>query len=248
MSSPASKVALILGAGPNIGKHVAGALSAKGYKVALASRTNHGTAGDQIYVPVDLARPDTVAGVFDQVKDQLGAPPSVVVYNGALRIPNDAADPLSTSSFKIQDYDDSVAVNTTSAIVALQHAVAGFRSLPQSPNATAETKTFIFTGNILNVVPVPGVLTFGVTKAATAYAIRNLVETKAYEKDGVRFYYADERAENGGPVFKDIDGPAAAVEYLHLVEQKDQGPWLHTFIKGKGYKDFGERPWTPGQK
>lgn len=46
----------------------------------------------------------------------------------------------------------------------------------------------------------------------------------------------------------DIDGPAAADEYLSLIEQKVQGPWLHTFIKGKGYKDFGEEPWKPGQQ
>ncbi|KAL6245918.1 hypothetical protein RBB50_007071 [Rhinocladiella similis] len=238
-----AKVALVLGAGPNIGKHVANALSAKGYKVALASRTDHGTEKDQIHVPIDLTKPENVPGVFDLVKDQFGAPPSVVVYNGALRIPNDPKDPLSLSSFNVQDYNASVSVNTTSAVLALQHAVAGFRTLPSTA-----TKTFIFTGNILNVVAVPGVLTFGVTKAATAYAIRHLVETKVYEKNGVRFYYADERAENGGPVFMDIDGPAAADEYLSLIEQKVQGPWLHTFIKGKGYKDFGEEPWKPGQQ
>ncbi|KAK6379049.1 hypothetical protein LTS17_006752 [Exophiala oligosperma] len=241
-----TKVALIFGAGPNIGRHVADALSEKGYKVALASRTNHGTdqyKRNQIHIPIDLTRPENVPGVFDQVKNEFGTFPSVVVYNGALRIPNDPEDPLSLSSFKIQDYNSSMSVNTTSVLLALQRAVAGFRTLP----ASATIKTFIFTGNVLNLVTVPGVLTFGITKSATAYAIRSLVDTKVYQKDGIRFYYADERAENGGPVFLDIDGPAAAVEYLGLIERKDQGPWLHTYIKGKGYKDFGDKPWKPQQ-
>ena len=55
---------------------------------------------------------------------------------------------------------------------------------------------------------------------------------------GCRFYYADERVSSGAPVFKDISGPAAAEEYVRLAEQKEQGPWLDTFVKGEGYKDF----------
>lgn len=35
-----------------------------------------------------------------------------------------------------------------------------------------------------------------------------------------------------------ISGPAAAEEYWTLVGKKSQGPWLHTFVKGEGYKDF----------
>ncbi len=300
----ASPVLLILGAGPNIGKHVANAFTSKGYKVALASRKNHDTEEhnnnnnnnnlNQIHVPVDLTKPETVPGAFDTVKAQLGAPPSVVVYNGALRIPNDAKDPL--TSFSLPDHDDSMSVNSTSVLLALQQAIAGFRGLP----ATA-SKTFIFTGNILNLVPVPGMLSFGMTKGATAYAIRYLVETKTYEGEGVtyvfcllfhsitnstlllsvvfpsisvtfllellrrrqermttsyqdeandgpRFYYADERTSSGSPVFMDIDGPAAAIAYLKLAEQKEQGPWLYTFVKGEGYKDFGDKPWAPAAK
>lgn len=78
-----SPILLILGAGPNIGKHVAQAFAAKGYRVALASRTDHGTTGpNQIYIPVDLTKPDTIPGVFEKVKAEFGAAPSVVVYNG----------------------------------------------------------------------------------------------------------------------------------------------------------------------
>lgn len=85
-----TKVALIFGAGPNIGRHVADALSEKGYKVALASRTNHGTdqyKRNQIHIPIDLTRPENVPGVFDQVKNEFGTFPSVVVYNGKFDTP-----------------------------------------------------------------------------------------------------------------------------------------------------------------
>lgn len=53
-----------------------------------------------------------------------------------------------------------------------------------------------------------------------------------------RFYYADERLDNGAPAFADIDGPAHGAEYVKLAEGKEQGPWLHTFVKGSGYKSF----------
>lgn len=48
----------------------------------------------------------------------------------------------------------------------------------------------------------------------------------------------DERTSEGGPVLKGTDGEAAGVEYLAIAERKDQGPWLYTFTKGTGYKDY----------
>lgn len=53
-----------------------------------------------------------------------------------------------------------------------------------------------------------------------------------------RFYYADERQSSGESAGMAISGPAAAEEYWTLVGKKSQGPWLHTFVKGEGYKDF----------
>ena len=35
-----------------------------------------------------------------------------------------------------------------------------------------------------------------------------------------------------------IDGPAHGEFCLQLAEQKEQGPWLATFVKGKGYAKF----------
>ena len=77
-------VLLVLGAGPNIGSHVAKAFAAKGYKVALASRKAQPVDDNQLHVPVDLSKPESVPGVFETVKAKLGNAPSVVVYNSTL--------------------------------------------------------------------------------------------------------------------------------------------------------------------
>ncbi len=79
---PPSPVVLILGAGPNIGQHVAQAFAAKGYKVALTSRSaKKQSSEDQVNISCDLSDPKSVVNVFDKVKELLGLP-SVVVYNG----------------------------------------------------------------------------------------------------------------------------------------------------------------------
>jgi hypothetical protein len=61
-------------------------------------------------------------------------------------------------------------------------------------------------------------------------------------KDGsltlCRFYYADERKEDGTPVYREISGEAHATHYLELAEGEEQGPWQQTFVRGQGYKSF----------
>jgi hypothetical protein len=55
---------------------------------------------------------------------------------------------------------------------------------------------------------------------------------------GHRFYYVDERAPDGAPIFNKIGGEAHADEFWKLVQEKEQLPWLHTFAKEKGYIKF----------
>jgi NAD(P)-dependent dehydrogenase (short-subunit alcohol dehydrogenase family) len=78
-----SPVILILGSGPNVGHHVARAFVAKGYKVALASRSvkEEDSNADQVHISTDLSNPHSVNGIFSKVEASLGLP-SVVVYNG----------------------------------------------------------------------------------------------------------------------------------------------------------------------
>lgn len=75
-------VALILGSGPRIGYNVSRAFAAKGYKVALASRTLKGEQNPEyLNLQVDLADPPSVSALFAKVKEAIGTP-SVVIYNG----------------------------------------------------------------------------------------------------------------------------------------------------------------------
>lgn len=65
-----SPVILILGAGPNIGQHVARAFASKGYKVALAARRARevDNTADQINITGDLSDSNDVVNVFQKAK------------------------------------------------------------------------------------------------------------------------------------------------------------------------------------
>ncbi|KAJ5322875.1 hypothetical protein N7452_011164 [Penicillium brevicompactum] len=210
--SAQSPVILILGAGPNIGINVARVFAAKGYKVALASRSlkDQESTADQLNIPATCPT---------QIR--------VVVYNAAALTRADGENPL---SLPLSDFTRDLNVNTTSAFVAAQQAVLAFQELPPSAS-----KTFIYTGNMLNTTVIPPLLDLGVGKSATAHIIQ--VAATSYSDRGFKFYYADER-KNDGSITPQIDGEAHAELYAQLAEGKSQGPWQQTFVKGSGYKKF----------
>jgi hypothetical protein len=70
-------------------------------------------------------------------------------------------------------------VNIHSAFVAAQKAVESFSELPNSA-----AKTFIYTGNILNEIILPGFVTQGVGKSGAAHMIR--VAADAYKGRGYK--------------------------------------------------------------
>ena len=122
-------------------------------------------------------------------------------------------------------------INFVTPVIAAKHAVAGFARLSE-----AASRTFIFTGNLLSILPRPVAATFGAGKAAMANAIEAL--TLGYSGKGYKFYYADERWEDGASPLNDIDGPAHGKEYLELALDPKQRAWEYTFVKGIGYKAF----------
>ncbi|KAG8527685.1 uncharacterized protein KY384_007839 [Bacidia gigantensis] len=140
---------------------------------------------------------------------------------------NEPKDPLALS---VKDLEHTLSINTTSVLAAAHEAVTDFSQLP----ATA-SKTFIYTGNRLNIAPIAPLLSLGIGKSATAHLIHSASE--AYKEKGFKFYYADERKADGAPAFA-IDGDAHGEVYSQLAESEGQGPWLATFVKGKGRVDF----------
>jgi NAD(P)-dependent dehydrogenase (short-subunit alcohol dehydrogenase family) len=159
-------IALILGAGPRIGASVTKTFISNGYKVVLVSRNGAQTSDGVLSLKADFAKPESIPAIFDAVKAEFHAAPSVVVYNaGSFTMPPVKESVLSVPAESIKsDFD----VNTLSPYVAAQQAVLGWETLP-----TEIPKTFIYTGNITNVsiVPMPMMLTIGMGKSASAFWI-----------------------------------------------------------------------------
>jgi NAD(P)-dependent dehydrogenase (short-subunit alcohol dehydrogenase family) len=76
-------ILLILGSGPRIGKSVATAFAAKGYKIASVARSlnEEDSTPDQLNIKADLSDPSSIPSIFSKVKEALGLP-TVIVYNG----------------------------------------------------------------------------------------------------------------------------------------------------------------------
>ena len=89
---------------------------------------------------------------------------------------NDAKNPL---TLPLADFTRDFNINTTSVFVAAQQAVLGFEKLPDSAS-----KTFIYTGNVLNTTTIAPLLSLGVGKSATAHIIESAA--KAYADRGFR--------------------------------------------------------------
>lgn len=178
----ASPVLLLLGAGPKLGTVIPEAFSNAGYKVALVARSLSDGLQDNGYyhVQADFNRPECIPEVFKKVKQNVGIP-TVVVYNAVQYQLDDPADPFaSLAPENVSKFHTAVAVNGTTPLIALHHAINCFRSLPE---ATAG-KTFIFTGNILNHSQFKNRFCFGTGKTLCAYGIR--FATVAYAKEGFK--------------------------------------------------------------
>ncbi|KAL3417089.1 short-chain dehydrogenase [Phlyctema vagabunda] len=172
-----SPVVLILGAGSNIGQAVARTFASRGYKVALAARSlNEADSTDnQLNIASDFANSDDVVNAFKRVTKEFGIP-SVVVYNVSASTPTPPKDPF---ALPLAALNRDVAINITSAFVAAQQATLGFAQLP-----TSASRTFIYTGNILNVTILPSFLDQGMGKSAGAHMI--WAASAAYKDSGFK--------------------------------------------------------------
>ncbi|KAK9344119.1 hypothetical protein V1522DRAFT_430993 [Lipomyces starkeyi] len=170
-------------------------------------RLKEDSTTDQVNISSGLSDPDSVIGVFSKVKALLVLP-SVVIYNASAATRNDAKNPLNRD----------LNINTIRAFVAAQQAVLGFEQLPESAS-----KTFIYTGNILNTTTMAPLMGLGVGKSVTAHIIQSAAT--AYIDRGFKFYYADERKADGSAAYVDINGEAHGKLYVQLAEGKSQGPW-----------------------
>ncbi|KAK0502424.1 hypothetical protein EDD18DRAFT_691235 [Armillaria luteobubalina] len=225
-----SLVALILGAGPNVGHHVAKTLQSQKYKVALGSRNPDVDALKKegfFPVKVDITLPDSVSAAYKAVSTQLGTP-NVVVFNAATwHHPEVETDPLSLT---LEDFKRTLAV-TTSVYSVAQDALKGFRSLTSGP------KTFIVTGNVLPFLPHDNTAMYDLQTLKVVEAHLIEVFYNAYIKEDIRFHFALLVSPEGGiPAYSDFlkSGPSHAKVYWELISSKEPKGWDYRFtIDGK---------------
>ncbi|KAK3717198.1 hypothetical protein LTR37_005907 [Vermiconidia calcicola] len=218
----ASRIAIVLGAGPNIGARTIETFESKGYKVAYASRSarDSGDNGSTMAVQCDLSHPASVTTLFDTVREKWGEP-SVIVYN----------EPADSFDISTEVFEEQLAVNTTSAFAAAREAISSFKKL-DGP------KTFLYTGNMLLEGPFPSLLTLGVGKAASGHFVQ--MADSLFRDQNIRFHFVDERTEEGKAMFVGLGGQAHADFFVSLAERttSEEVPWQATFVSGKGYTPF----------
>ena len=96
-----------------------------------------------------------------------------IAYGGGFA---DLKDPV---SYPLDSFTTDQTVNTISLYAAIQESIKGFAELPFN-----SSKTFIYTGNALNKMVIPPMLSLGVGKAASAHLIEYV--SKAYILDGYK--------------------------------------------------------------
>ncbi|KAH3669158.1 hypothetical protein WICMUC_004997 [Wickerhamomyces mucosus] len=229
-------IAIIFGAGSKIGLSVTNKFLSNDYKVVTVSRSDFKIDNEDQYsenyyhFKADLTDLSVVPKVFAKTKELFGEP-RVIIYNAAAVRWNEGKDDVFDPP--VEELIEHTNVNTFAVYSALQQAIKIYPNIKSS-----KPKTFIFTGNAQNLLTFPTLFTLGVGKSAT-YSALQVADNVYGSKYGYRFYFADERVEDGGPAIQGTSGPAAAEFYYDLAENENKGiPVEATFVPGKGYVKF----------
>lgn len=175
MTGKGGKTAIVTGASTGIGRAVAEALLAEGWRVGLIARNadrlqEMAAAHDgATALPADVTEPDTMAAVFDSFVSQNGRL-DLLFNNAGIFGPNAPIDEVPVEAF-----DEVVAVNLRGMFIAARLAFAQMRR--QSPQGGR----IVNNGSISAHVPRPG----SVCYTATKHAITGL--TRSLSLDGREF-------------------------------------------------------------
>lgn len=169
------RVAVVTGAGSGIGRAVARAMLAEGYRVALAGRreaqlleTADGHP-ESLAVPCDVTVPDDVARLFAAARERWGRV-DVLFNNAGIFGPSGGVDEIS-----VADWDATLAVNLTGSMLCAAEAVRTMKA--QEPRGGR----IINNGSVSAHSPRPRSVAYAVTK----HAMTGL--TRSIELDGRDF-------------------------------------------------------------
>jgi NADP-dependent 3-hydroxy acid dehydrogenase YdfG len=159
--------AVVIGAGPGIGRAVAARFAKEGFPVAVIARraaTVEAVAaslpGRALALTADVADEAGLRAALDVAAAELG-PPTVVVHNAAI-IRADTVGELSAAALL-----DTLAVNVASVLTAAAHTLPGM--------AERGRGTFVVTGGMPE--PVPGYVSLSIGKAAVRWGVELLDAT-----------------------------------------------------------------------
>jgi short-subunit dehydrogenase len=175
--SSSDKIALVTGAGSGIGRACTQALVGAGWQVVLAGRRREAleeTAAQapdrMMVVPTDVADPDQIAALFDQVKARYGR--LDLLFNNA----GTGAPPLPFEEVSLAHWKRVLDVNLTAPFLCTQHA---FRLMKdQDPRGGR----IINNGSISAHVPRPRSAAYTATKHAITGLTRSTsLDGRAYD-------------------------------------------------------------------
>ncbi len=179
MTKAAPKVALVTGAGSGIGRAAAIALSRDGFVLALAGRrkdaleeTAAKLAGESLAAPTDVGDPDSVAALFQAVRQRFGR--LDLLFNNA----GTGAPPLPMEELSFAQWQAVVNANLTGAFLCTQGAIRLMKA------QTPQGGRIINNGSISATTPRPNSAPY----TATKHAITGL--TKSTALDGRAFNIA----------------------------------------------------------
>ncbi|GGE22533.1 oxidoreductase [Aureimonas endophytica] len=116
-------VAIVTGAGSGIGRAVATALAAEGWRLVLAGRrrealeeTAAGLAGPSLVLPTDVADPEGVAALFDRTIAHFGR--LDLLFNNA----GTGAPPVPIDELPLEDWRRAVDANLTGVFLCMREA------------------------------------------------------------------------------------------------------------------------------
>ncbi len=189
---PASKVAIVTGAGTGVGRAAALALLADGYSVTLAGRradmleetkTLAGDAGSRALVqPTDVTDPDAIHAMFKVTMDAHGRV-DVIFNNAGANAPGILLEDL-----KVEDWKRVIDVNLTGVFLCIQEAFRVMKA--QSPMGGR----IINNGSISAHAPRPDSIPY----TATKHAVTGLTKTAAL--DGRKYDIAVSQVDIGNAV------------------------------------------------
>lgn len=231
----ATKVGVIVGTGSGISASLARALAARGWRLALVSRTITATSPlvtqtKALAIAADASDPTDMARVFAQIDHTLG-PVDFAVYNASAR----ARGPL--IDVAPADVHKALAIGAYGGFLMAQEAAK--RMLPR------ETGAIFFTGASASVKGYPQSAAFAMAK----FALRGLAQSTARELQPKGIHVAHfiidggvrnsdrGRVEGTGETDSLLDPDAIAASYLQVLDQPRSAwtselelrPWVERF-------------------